>query len=232
MPQGAQRSIRLHLVMLVLGVALPLFALVAWGFWNQLDHERRDSRDLAHRIARSIAGDLRDSNMRAEAIITRMAARPRVRAGNAADCDTLFPVVDFFPQYLPLQLFMAGGELLCGSEPQPGEAAIAREAQNTILAYLTSHTDIPHDPLILPVRGRWISIMFRPVQSTSQSKLVLTLVQYLDFNIDAYPRGTVVTIVNEENFILARSQDPEKWIGKRGTHPRLPDDRREGSAEA
>jgi signal transduction histidine kinase len=218
--------------MLVLGVALPLFALVAWGFWTQLDHERRDSRDLAHRIARSIAGDLRDSNVRAEAIITRMAARPRVRAGNPADCDTLFPVVDFFPQYLTLQLFTGGGELLCGSEPQPGETAIAREAQLVIRAYLASHSVIPHDPLMVPIRGRWISIMFRPVQSTSQTKLVLTLVQYLDFNIDAYPRGTVVTIVNDENRILARSQDPEKWIGKRGTHPRVPDNRLEGSAEA
>src|SRR5258706_14442188 len=105
MPSRAQRSIRLHLVMLVLGVALPLFALVAWGFWNQLDHERRDSRDLAHRIARSIAGDLRDSNARAQALITRLAARPTVRAGNPADFGTPFPVVGFFSHDLTIQRF-------------------------------------------------------------------------------------------------------------------------------
>jgi signal transduction histidine kinase len=231
MSAGARRSIRLHLVTLILGVALPLFGVLVWGFWTELERERRDSRDLALRIAHAIADDLRESNTRADALLTRMAGRPKVRAGNPADCDSLFPIVDFFPQYLNLQLYDVSGELLCSAEPLPEDAPFSRPAEAAIRTFLTARKPIPVDPMIMPVKQRWLTIAFRPLHRGGKST-VLVLYQYLDFNIDASPRGTVITIVDEDGRVIARSLDPEQWIGQIGRnrvigHPL----RREGSAE-
>lgn len=219
--------------MLILGVALPLFALVVWGFWTELDRQQRDSRDLALRIAHTIADDLTESTASADALISRMAARPKVRAGNPADCDTLFAIVDFFPQYVALQLFTGDGKLLCTSEPQSNEIPYARQAEAWTASFLGSHPQIPHDPQLRYIRGRWFSLTFRTVPGTSPSPpLVLVLVQYIDFNSDAYPLGTVLTIVDDGNHVLARSIDPEKWVGRRGRSIAVRADRQEGSAEA
>ena len=226
----AQRSIRLHLVTLILGVALPLFALVVWGFWTELDRQRHSSQDLALRIAHSLASDVHAANVRSDALLTRMAARPKIRAGNAADCDTLFPIVDFFPQYLNLELFDTGGTLLCRAEPEATDQPFARQAEEWVHSFLAAHRAIPGDPVLLPMGDHWISVVLRPVPGSAG--LVLALVQYLDLNLDAYPAGTVVTIVNEDGRIVARTLDPNKWMGRTGRiGPPRPPRHREGSAE-
>jgi signal transduction histidine kinase len=227
---AGQRSIRLHLATLILGVALPLFALVVWGFWMELDHQRRSSQDLALRIAHSLAADVHAANVRSDVLLTRMAARPKIQAGNVADCDTLFPIVDFFPEYLNLELFDAGGSLLCSAEPEKADQPFARQAEHWVQAFLAAHPPMPGDPVLLPMGDHWISIALRPVPR-SKGPTVLALVQYLDLNIDAYPPGTVVTVVDDEGRILVRTLDPSKWLGRSGTR-RPPQQRhREGSAE-
>src|ERR1700688_4076193 len=135
----AQRSIRLHLATLILGVALPLFALVAWGFLTELDHQRRSSQDLALRIPPSLAADVHTANVHADGLLTRMAARPKIQAGNPSECDSLFPVVNFFPQYLNLELFDAGGNILCKGQPEPGDEPFAGQAEQWVHAFLASH---------------------------------------------------------------------------------------------
>src|SRR5258706_2679231 len=92
-----------------------------------------------------------------------MAARPKIRAGDPADCDALFPVVDFFPQYVTLQIFGAEGTLCGSSEPQANDAPFAQEALKWMRSYLPSHPHLPRDPVLLPIRGHWISVTFRPV---------------------------------------------------------------------
>ncbi len=227
---AGQRSIRLHLVTLILGVALPLFALVVMGFWTELDRQRRTSQDLALRIAHSLAVDVHSANVRADALLTRMAARPKIQAGNAADCDTLFSIVDFFPQYLNLELFDAGGNLVCSAKPDAIDQPYARQAEQWVKTFLAARSPIPGDPVLLPMGDHWISITLRPVPR-SNGPTVLALVQYLDLNIDAYPSGTVVTIVNEEGRILVRTLDPTKWLGRSGTPRPAQERHREGSAE-
>lgn len=227
---AGQRSIRLHLVTLILGVALPLFALVAWGFWTELDHQRRSSQDLALRIAHSLAADVREANAHADGLLARMAARPKIQAGNPSDCDSLFPIVDFFPQYLNLELFDAGGNILCKAQPEPGDEPFAGQAEQWVRAFLASHRPVPGEPVLLPMGTHWISVVLRPMHG-SRGPTVLALVQYLDLNMDAYPAGTVVTIVDDEGRILVRTLDPSKWVGRSGTR-RTPQQRhREGSAE-
>jgi len=215
MPAWASRSIRLHLALLILGVALPLFGLLVAGFWTDLEQERRSSRVLALRIAHSIADDMRDSNARADALLTRMSARPKVRAGNPADCDALFPIVDFFPQYLNLQLYDPSAQLLCSAEPLPADVPYSRPAESVVRAFIASRRPIPADPMLLAVGSRWLSIAFRTL-GASDRPTVLVLLQYLDFNVDAYPAGTVVTVLDRDGRIVARSLDPAHWVGRSG----------------
>lgn len=223
-------SIRTQLVALVLGVALPTFGVLVWGFWSEVRREHADARELALRIARSRAEDLRDSNERARALLVRMAERPKIREASAGDCDTLFAIIDFFPQYLNLLLFDARGSVICSATPAPSDAAYSAFAQSAVSERLRASGASTAEPLVLTKDRRWIWVAF---QSTTSG--VLALVQSLDLDVDAYPQGTVVTITDLEGRIVARSHEGERWIGRKSQDSvidRLMQTHEEGLTEA
>jgi signal transduction histidine kinase len=206
-------SIRARLVALVLAVALPLFGVLLWGFWAEVRREHGDARELALRIARSTASDLEASNERSNALLQRMAERPKIRQPQAGNCDSLFAIVDFFPQYLTLLLYDTHGALVCVATPQPEDRAYTGAALAAIGERLRAGGAVPRDPLVLTTGGRWISVAFQPVESDGVTNGILALVQYLDLGVDAYPPETVLTIADRDGRIVARSRDGGRVIG-------------------
>lgn len=215
MQRRTERSIRWHLAILALAVAVPLLAILAWGFWSELAQQRQSARELALRIASSVAEDFQRSNGRAEELLARMARRPEIRVAGKDGCDPLFAIVDFFPQYLNLQLYGPSGDLVCSAAPQPGDVEKARFAEQWIDEFLRSRKPLPRDPVLLPIAGQWLSIVFHPVEESGITGGILALVQSVDFGLDAYPPGTIVTIIDEEGRIVARSTDDgAKWVAR------------------
>src|ERR1700736_3789402 len=125
-------SIRSRLNALVLAVALPLLALLVWVFWAEVSRVHNSARDLALRIARSLSTDLGASNERSNALLSRMAVRPKILHANPADCDSLFAIVDFYPQYLNLVLFDAAGARVCSATPTIADAKISTVVERII----------------------------------------------------------------------------------------------------
>jgi hypothetical protein len=83
-----------------------------------------------------------------------MAARPKVRTGNPADCDSLFPIVDFFPQYLNLQLYDSSAQLLCSAEPLPADVPYSQPAEAIVRTFIASRQPSPTDPMLVHDRLR------------------------------------------------------------------------------
>ena len=146
----------------------------------------------------------------------RMAGRAKIQAANAADCDSLFAIVEFFPQYPNLILFDLGGNALCSAAEAPEDRPYVAATLPLIARAIRARHWSTDDPIILRARDRWIIVAFQPVTSKGRTVAVLALMQYLDLDTDAYQPETVITLIDRDRRIVARSRDAEKWIGKTG----------------
>ena len=91
------QTIRARLVALVLAVALPLFGVLAWAFWAEIARVHNSARDLALRIAVSIASDVRSSNRHSRGVLQQMAQRLKTQNSGPGGCDAYFGIIDFYP---------------------------------------------------------------------------------------------------------------------------------------
>src|SRR5690242_8654202 len=98
-------SLRWWLGVLVASVALPLLMLLVWLYGSQVQRERRDARALALQLAKGSAARLNILHRDSRLLLEQLSVRPGIRSFSNAPCDSLFAVVDFFPQYADLYLY-------------------------------------------------------------------------------------------------------------------------------
>lgn len=213
--------IRWWLATLTIAIALPLLILLTWLFSLELRRERSEARDTALRIARATAARLEALHSDSLELLERMAMRPLIRNPDPDRCDSLFAIVDFFPQYANLLLLDPTGNVVCSASPQPEDAAISRAAEQWIVSDFRAGRLVPRRPVLRPFEGRWVSALLVPVTAEAGREAgYLTLIQLPQlFQPDALPPHTVLTIVDRNGIVLARSNDPERWLGRnaRGT---------------
>ena len=197
-------------------VALPFIVLLASMFVSQIRSERAAARATAHQIARAAAERL--TGLRADSIrlLEHMATRPAIRNFDAASCDSLFAIVDFFPQYVNLFLFDADGRLLCAAEPDARDRAMSAKARGWLEEELHAHRPRRGRTTIRQADGKWVSTVTLPIRSAATgAHATLALVTLPELVArEALPPDSVVTILNDDGTVLARSADSGKWAGR------------------
>jgi signal transduction histidine kinase len=202
-----QWSIRWWLASLVAGIGLPLLILLAWLTASQMRRERTEARQSALQIAKATAGRLRTLHHDSLLLLEQMAKRPAIRDFDGRTCDSLFAIVDFFPQYANLILLDDDGKVRCAADPR-------MPAQSWIDSELRSGRLQPRMPRIGSMVDQWIAIVALPVQGGS-FRGTLVLVDLPEAaGREALPSGSVVTIFDSSGTVLARSDCSQKWIGK------------------
>lgn len=215
------RSLRWWLISLAAAVALPLLVLLVSLFASQLKREQFEARETALRVARAAASRLRLLNEDSVALLNGLAVRPDIRNFNGRTCDSLFAIVDFFPQYANLLLFETNGRLDCSGSPKTAsEIAASASATQSIEIALRTGTLRMGRPLVGPAGDELFSAVSIPVNGDDGSRRVLSLVALPDIATkDALPANGVLTIIDRSGTIVARSEHPARWIGRsaRGT---------------
>src|SRR3954454_8413743 len=210
-------SLRWWLGVLVASVALPLLLLLFWLYGSQVQRERKEARELALRVARATAQRLRARTAESNGLLERLAARPVFRSFDAAACESIFSVVDFEPEDENLFFFQSDGRLLCSGSP-PAEAL---QASASVEPWIENalHTNglRPGVPVMRLVNRQWVSILARPIHDAyGPLRGTIVLMQLLDaFDQTAAPEA-LTTIVDAGGTVIARSDNVETWIGKRG----------------
>jgi signal transduction histidine kinase len=213
--QSSQWPLRAWLIALVLAVAFPLLALLSWIFISQMRHDRTEARDTALRIAKANAEQIRILHRESSLLLARLAERPEIRNPRPGSCDPLFAVVDFFPQYANVFLLDPEGRILCSAPPQMQDRAISAAAVGWLERAAKAGTLRVGRPLILPIEGRWVSVLTRSVGSPDSPAGTLALVQLPAIaNEGSLPPGSVVTIVDSEATVVARTRDSAEWMGR------------------
>src|SRR5437588_845771 len=207
MPSMARRSwsIRGWLGSLVAAVALPLLLLLTWIFALQLQRELREARDTALRIAQLTARRIRAQHESSAALLQQMAVRPAIREFDGVTCDSLFPIVDFFPQWADLLLYDRTGRVVCSAHPQGQDRILSQAAQ----LWLAHHPVRLGEPVLLLLQRRWISGLSTPVIGRNgAARGMLVLPELLDLGgPEPLPPNSVLTILDRHGNILMRSID-------------------------
>jgi len=208
-------SIRWWLGALVAGAALPLLLLLLWIYGTQVRREELNARETALQIARATAARMRSLNVDSVALMREMEARPAIRNLDHAPCDSLFAIVDFFPQYADLLLFDRSGTLVCAAEPATEDRPVSKLARQWIATALRDGKLPVGAPVIRPLANRWVSVLAAPVRGAGGSvNGTLVLVQLPEAFAAPLPSDAVMTILDRNGTIVARSADPHRWTGR------------------
>lgn len=205
--------VRWWLASLVAGVALPLAILLIVVLVGQERRERREARESAFRIAKAMSVRLRVLHADSLALVERMAARPSIRDFDGRQCDSLFAIIDFFPQYLDLVLFDEQGRPVCSATPLPQDAQLSRSVMSWAGAAIRNGELRPREPVMQSVMNHWVSLVMLPVHGRFHGVLVLEALPEV-VGRENLPPGTVVTIVDQHGTVVARTNDPQKWVGR------------------
>lgn len=209
MPRRA-RSIRWWLATFALATVLPLVVLVTLLFVSQIRREERDARAGALRLARATAEGLEASFRESASLLEHLAQRPEIAGFDGHRCDQLFAVIELFPQYPDLFFFDRGGQLVCSADPLMHDLPVSAEARQWIAADLRRGALVSGKPLMRRVHGKWISAVSREVRGSG----VLVLIREHDLAGSAMPPGAVLTIIDRSAVVIARSAQPERWVGR------------------
>jgi signal transduction histidine kinase len=230
-------SIRGWLGIIVAAVAVPLLLLVLALFVAQVRRERAEARDAALRLARATADRIRVQHESSAALLRQMALRPAIRDFDGRTCDSLFAVVDVFPQWTDLLLYDGSGTVVCSAHPAGEDAALSLAAQQSIVGEIRAGALRTRRPQVRLIRGHWFSIVTQPVvHGDGTGRNLLVVLQVLDFTPpETLLPHPVITILDRDGVVLARSQGAESVVGRKAGNSevaRIALTETEGAAEA
>ena len=198
---------------------LPAAGLIAY----LLNAASIEAREAAHRQVRALALEtaatleliLRDN----EALLARLAERPRVRALDARDCDPIIAEFVFLhPEYTTLGLRDLDANPVCTFLRHPPGADVVG-AYPWFGAGLRSEGFSTSEVFRGTQTGRWVSILTYPVRD-AQDKVAGLLLVSLDLLklqervLRSLPDQAMVVAYDRGNHFLMRSLKPTEWIGK------------------
>lgn len=214
-------SIRLYLLGLMLALLAPLLGLLGWLVYTQAENSFRERQVSTMTLAQLTASHTTQLLSESELMLTRLAERPLVRAMNPSRCDPLFTdLLDLQRQYSNFLIINASGQILCSALPlsNPQLADVSNDPlfqtvqQTNAFAMLGPEQD--------SVAGKWVVRMAHPIRDETGRfigvlGLGLNLSHYQNlFESHLFNPEMVISIINEQGIIIARSLEPEKWIGQ------------------
>lgn len=215
-------SLRSLLYTLSAAVFVPMALLVGLN----IAHLYESGQDLAEAEALRLAQLTADTSetfiFDARQVLTTMARRPEMAATLAGGpCDPIFSVFkDFYPQLSNMSLSNPAGFLICSSLPQP-EGKPLPVAHMAWFQQVYERQEFVVGPILFgPINRSWISVLSEPVRDADGTMIgaLQTPIDLLRFRllpaVDRLPQAILVTIFDTDGNIVARSRDPEGYVGR------------------
>ncbi len=221
--RAGRRGIVTDLVLLIAAALLPAILLSAYFSYRSVQAERaaiyatalRQARDTAHR-ADELIGETR-------ALLDGLAQTPTLRGGDPEQIRALLrDVKGGFAYYDDLFAIDPAGRITAAANGLAGEDATA--ADRAFLQRVAQGNGATVSEVLLsPSSGRPVVVIGKPVRAGDRGgppigAVVATvdlirLQEWLD-NRTLPPRTTITVVDNQQGRVLARSLEPERWIGR------------------
>jgi signal transduction histidine kinase/CheY-like chemotaxis protein/HPt (histidine-containing phosphotransfer) domain-containing protein len=212
------RTIRARLMILVGLALLPAVAILTYDEYMFRREIFRDIQEDAKRVAalvgQQIGTEIADAGRRCRAL-ERL---PVVRAMNASSGAMLGDLLAELPRYTGLAVANTDGRIVASAPPFSGEVSLRERDffRRTVETKAFSVGRFSRNP----VTARAGLDIGCPVVDAGGSALgVLWTPLGLEWTVDAVraaslPQGTVVLVLDSAGTVLARSIDPEQWVGR------------------
>jgi signal transduction histidine kinase len=211
------RSLRWWLGGLVTAVALPVLLLMIAVSVAQVEREQAEARMSALRMAKASAARIQESYTESLALLDTMAARPAIVHMQPEACRAIFSAIDFFPRYADILLFDPSGRLVCSGNTDPQNAEVSRRAGVWVGEELRAARLLMRVPSIRTFDRHSIAVLASRIPPHGGTIVLLEFVDTIGRN--ALIPGSVITILDHDSTIIARSASSAEWTGRniRGT---------------
>jgi signal transduction histidine kinase/ActR/RegA family two-component response regulator len=213
------RPILFELARLAALVALPLLAVIALLLFDaarrDIAHATDEARTVADETAARTERFLGDFRATLEAI----SQRPLVRAMDPANCDPALPTLrELSPRAGNILVVDAEGWILCGAKPPPSGERMRIIDMELHRALIREGGFRLSQPLIGKISKTWGVTAVQAV-SGNDGRIVGAVGMAIELR-NLQPFGVfenkeiVAGIIARPGVVVARSVDPEQWIGK------------------
>jgi diguanylate cyclase (GGDEF)-like protein len=215
------QTLRAHLFALVLATLLPGAILLGYSIYDETRHlvvEARNSLRTLVRIAAAGTSGFLATNRESMELFAK---RPLVRALDGKRCDpVIYEFRDLFPRFANLTTITLDGIAVCSAVPQPGGKPVDVSKTEWFRRALAEPRFLAGNPFIGPITGRAVSVLVAPIRD-EQNTLKGFVGLPLDLKLYApsiggtkLAPGMRMGIVSGDGYLVWRSEDPEKLIGK------------------
>lgn len=202
-------SVRTHLFLLVLAMAVPLIGALGVGIYADMQNTIDQSKKSLRVLAESMVSNTGKNLSNAQVLLDSIARRPRVQLIDAGNCDPILKDLNSLkPSYINIEVAGLDGKLVCSALGQPipkFDIVPASRRQVVMDKY----------------QDKWVVYLGAPIVDTS-ARLVGVVRMALDLQ-EVDPRLPALLLPAESRFgyfrpdgiMVWRNSDPEKVIGTR-----------------
>jgi len=213
-------SIGARLAALVLVVALPLIALIAYDYAAQLAGRVELAGKSARGRAGAIAASLSQLIDTERALLAALAARPSQRLERPVTCDPMIAEARALNPYRAnITVTTASGETVCSAVPLPVGVPVSVIGQEYAQRLLRTGEFTVGEPFKGLITGRWVLPLVFP-RHDAAGRLIGWVGAPLDaerigefLSKSVTGAGELITVVSPQGRVIARSSDAAKWVG-------------------
>jgi PAS domain S-box-containing protein len=212
-------SIRAQILLLVAAVLLPMAAMFTWFRIDDAQRAREDARAKVQIVATNAARNLEQFFERAQGSLARLAARPQVRALDAARCDPIIAeYVRIHPEFTQLGVRDREGRIVCSYLPNP----IPRLDEKSFPWFgegLRAGGFHVGGAFHGRQSGRWVAVLTHPVRDDAGKvigllALPVDLLKLGEQLFESVTGNAIVTVTDRQRRIVLRSAAAETYVGK------------------
>lgn len=214
-------SLRSELISLTLVIALTFIGLLLLTTYFEVQEERRRAQESTLTLAQLTAAHTEQLLADSETLLAQIAQRPLVQAMDPTQCDpSLADFAALMPQFVGLGLINAEGEVLCSPSAEPGAPPTSVVDREWFQRVKESEEFTVGRVQVGRVSGRWVSALAYPVINEAGDfvgalSLPIDLVRYqAGLTGVTLPPDTTIAIIDDQGNVVARSSEPEEWIGR------------------
>ena len=214
-------SIKSRLLLLILVAALPVFLLYAWSEVQDRQQRREAAEDQLLRSVRLLAAQQSQFFQRAESVLSAMLVAISDDWEQTERCNAyLIRLAAHNPGFTGLGIATPDGTIVCSSIPGRMLGLDLGERDYFLRALETNDFSIGEVQVGLSSRRAIVGLAL-PLVGDGAVKLVGVLgleLAGLSETISAasLPENGAAVVFNSSGTILARSPEPEQWVGKSG----------------
>ena len=215
-------SVRSILYALIAAVLLPFAALLAFSIYQKYQQDEEAAAAESYNLARLTAQNVQAFMSDAKQVLVTLSQRPAMQTPL---CDPMITDLKaFLPRFTNISRSTLDGYLDCSARAQQDGKPTYVGDMPWFKEVMQTKRFVVGQIVYGPINKGWVTVLAQPIfdASGAMTGAVQTPINLMKLNLtplaSSLPEETLVSIIDSNGNIIARSIDPEKYVGKNVRH--------------